>query len=105
MTLTDLDDRHVLAAAIVGHADAIITFNLRDFPEKTAAAHGIEILHPDDFLVAQYDLDPLRVLSSVKANRERLRNPPKTAEDLISTYEAQGLPQLCKILRDAADLI
>ncbi len=27
----DLDDRHVLAAAIVCHADAIITYNLKDF--------------------------------------------------------------------------
>lgn len=105
LTLPDADDRHVLAAAIVGHADAIVTFNLRDFPEKHVAAHGIEILHPDDFLVAHYDLDPIRVLASVKANRARLRNPPTTAEALISTYEAQGLPQTCKILMDAVDLI
>lgn len=105
LTLPDPDDRHVLAAAIVGHADAIVTFNLRDFPEQSAAAHGIEILHPDDFLVAQYDLDPIRVLASVKANRARLRNPPKTAEELISTYEAQGLPQTCKIFTDAVALI
>jgi predicted nucleic acid-binding protein len=105
LTLPDADDRHVLAAAIAGHADAIVTFNLRDFPEKHVAAHGVEILHPDDFLVAQYDLDPIRVLASAKANRARLRNPPKTAEALIATYEAQGLPQMCKILMDAVDLI
>lgn len=105
LTLPDPDDRHVLAAAVVGHADAVVTFNLRDFPEKNVSAHGIEILHPDDFLIAQYDLDPIRVLTSVKANRERLRNPPKTAAELIATYEAQGLPQTCKILRDAVDLI
>jgi len=49
LTLPDPDERHVLAGSIVGHADAIVAFNLRDFPEKNVAAHGIEILHPDDF--------------------------------------------------------
>ena len=105
LTLPDPDDRHVLAAAIVGHADAIVTFNLRDFPAKDATTHGIEILHPDDFLVAQYDLAPRSVLKSIKANRERLRNPPKTAVELIATYEAQGLPRISRLLRHAADLI
>lgn len=105
LTLPDPDDRHVLAVAIVGHADAIVTFNLRDFPEKDTAAYGIEILHPDDFLVAQYDLTPISVLKTIKSARARLRNPPKTAVELIVTYEAQGLPLMGKILRDAAELI
>lgn len=105
LTLPDPDDRHVLAAAIVGHADAIVTFNLRDFPEESTVAHGIEIVHPDDFLVAQYEVAPISVLTSIKANRARLRKPPKSAEELIATYEAQGLPQTCQILRGAVALI
>lgn len=105
LTLPDPDDRHVLAAAIVGHADAIITFNLKDFPESNTSVYGIEALHPDDFLVHQYDLDPIRFLKVVKTLRERLRKPPKTADELISIYEQQGLPQTCKFLREALDLI
>ena len=34
LELPDLDDRHVLAAAIRGRADLIVTYNLKDFPEK-----------------------------------------------------------------------
>lgn len=105
LTLPDPDDRHVLAAAIVGHADAIITFNLKDFPEAKTNVYGVEVLHPDDFLVAQYDLDPIKFLSVVKSLRERLRKPPRTAEELIATYEQHGLPQTCKLLRDAVELI
>lgn len=105
LALPDPDDRHVLAAAIAGHADAIVTFNLKDFPGPITGAHGIEILHPDDFVIAQYDLDPIRVLSTIKVLRNRLRHPPRSAEELVMTYERQGLPQMCKILSAAIDLI
>lgn len=103
--LPDPDDRHVLASAIVGHADAIVTFNLKDFPEKSVASHQIDILHPDDFLLAQYDLDPIRMLGIVKAARRRLKNPPKSADEFIATYEQQGLAQTCAALRNAIELI
>ncbi|MBA5636675.1 PIN domain-containing protein [Duganella sp. LX20W] len=105
LVLPDPDDRHVLAAAIVGHADAIITFNLKDFPESSIVVHGIEVLHPDDFLVAQYDLDSIKFLSVVKGLRARLRNPKKSPEELIATFEQQGIPQTCKLLREAIELI
>src|SRR5450759_1201889 len=34
LNLPDLDDRHVLAAAIRARAQIIVTFNLRDFPPE-----------------------------------------------------------------------
>lgn len=105
LVLPDPNDRHVLAAAIVGHADAIITFNLKDFPESSTVVHGVEVLHPDDFLVAQYDLDSIKFLSVVKGLRARLRNPKKSPEELIATFEQQGIPQTCKLLREAIELI
>lgn len=105
LELPDPDDRHVLAAAIVGHADAIVTFNLKDFPEEKISQYEIESLHPDDFLIAQYDLDPIRVLSVIKASRMRLKKPPKSADEYLATLEQQGLPQTCQILRNAIDLI
>ncbi|NMF65322.1 hypothetical protein DP113_33760 (plasmid) [Brasilonema octagenarum UFV-E1] len=45
LSLPDADDRHILAAAIVGQCDTIITFNLKDFPQETLAPYRIEAVH------------------------------------------------------------
>lgn len=50
LNLPDIDDNHVLAAAIHAKCDAIVTFNLRDFPLDQLQRYEIELLHPDDFL-------------------------------------------------------
>ncbi len=45
LELPDANDRHVLAAAIAGHADSIVTFNLKDFPPEILDQYdGILIL-------------------------------------------------------------
>jgi len=105
LVLPDPNDRHVLAAAIVGHADAIVTFNMKDFPDEVAFKHGIEILHPDDFLTSQYDLDPVQTLTTVKEVRSRLKRPPLSAGEYLDKLEVTGLPQTCQKLREAIELI
>ncbi len=47
--LPDPADAHVVAAA-AGRAEGILTFNLRDFPARVLAGHGLEARHPDSFL-------------------------------------------------------
>jgi hypothetical protein len=60
LELPDPDDRHVLAAAIVGRCNGIVTANLKHFPSETVARFGIEVVHPDDFIVNIVDLDEKR---------------------------------------------
>lgn len=91
LQLPDLDDRHVLAAAIKGRADLIVTANLKDFPRSKLAPWGIEAQHPDEFLTHQFHLSQPQFLAAVKAVRLRLKNPPKTVEDYLDTLRAQGL--------------
>jgi hypothetical protein len=105
LALPDKDDRHVLAAAIQCGADAIVTFNTKDFPRDVAARYGLEILHPDDFLHQQFDLDTAAVVVAASNCRSRLRSPPKTATDYLQTLEAQGLPLLVAELRAFESLI
>jgi hypothetical protein len=85
--LPDSDDRHVVAAAIVGHADAIVTFNLKDFPTEVLQQYNLEAQHPDDFIINQFELHHISALSAVAAMRARLRKPRQTADQLISTLE------------------
>jgi hypothetical protein len=105
LTLPDPDDRHVLAAAIRAGAEVIVTYNLRDFPEGTLGRFEIKAEHPDDFLVRLLDLAPGVVCAAVKRQRESLRNPPKTAEELLTTLESQGLTQAVARLRQFVELL
>jgi predicted nucleic acid-binding protein len=105
LALPDADDRHVLAAAIRARADVIVTYNLGDFPAATLGRHGIEARHPDAFVVDLLVRDEARVLSSVKAVRARLRKPPVTVDDYLTTLEQQALPQTVAWLRPFVGLI
>lgn len=105
LQLPDEDDRHVLAAAIHVRADWIVTFNLTDFPEAALDPHGIEAIHPDDFAVMLYENRPLDLIKTVSALRRTLQNPPKTASDLLKSFEEGGLVQTAAILHDSSELL
>lgn len=60
-------DRHVLAAGIHAHADAIVTFNVRDFPRRAVTHHGIKVLHPDALLCVLFTESPEIVAERVNA--------------------------------------
>jgi predicted nucleic acid-binding protein len=51
LSLPDANDRHVLAAAIAGGAEALVTLNRSDFPTRTLARYGVILRDPDGFLV------------------------------------------------------
>ncbi len=104
LTLPDPDDRHVLAAAIRAGAGVIVTCNLADFPAEALARFNIEALHPDDILISLLDAAPEIVCTAVKRQRESLRNPPKTADELLATLEAHQLTQAVARLRQFIEL-
>src|SRR5262245_34677400 len=105
LTLPDPDDRHVLAAAIQGRADVIVTYNLKHFPIAVLGGYGIEAQHPDEFVSNLIGLDAESVYTAVKEQRARLKNPPKSAEDFLATLEKQSLAQTVAHLRKAIELI
>ena len=103
--LPDLNDRHVVAAAIKANAQTIVTYNLSDFPSSSLAKYEIDPQHPDEFLRHLLDLAPAKVIATVQETRKSLKNPPKTAHEYLSTLEQQSLPQTCAYLRQYEGLI
>jgi hypothetical protein len=100
LRLPDPNDRHVLAAAIRGRADVIVTRNVRDFPGDVLEPFGIEAQHPDEFVVHLLDLAPGLVTDAARRHRESLKNPAKTPEQYLEMLEAEGLTETVAILRE-----
>ncbi len=91
LTLPDPDDRHVLAAAIVGRCDVIVTQSLKDFPDAVLADFQIEAQHPDEFLCNQLSLWPGGFCGAVRKVRGRLLKPPYSVEEYLAALGRQGL--------------
>lgn len=105
IALTDVDDRHVLAAAVHCGAHVIVTANLRDFPASTLAAFGIEAVHPDEFLVGLLESDEGEVVAALCWLRASLKNPPRTAADLIADMKRQGLTATADAVGAVVDVL
>jgi predicted nucleic acid-binding protein len=103
LSLPDPEDRHVLAAAIASGAAVIVTFNLKDFPASALEPHGIEALHPDDFLTAQLELDRVTICRAFRNQRETLRSPAKTIDQMFDTFMGIGLAEFVGDLRQYRD--
>ena len=105
LELPDTDDRHVLAAAIVGRCDVIVTQNLHDFPLDALKPYGIETQHPDDFLADHLHLAPGKFCVAVRKVRARLKNPPYSVEDYLAILTRQGLVVTVSELEQFAELL
>jgi len=103
LVLPDPDDRHVLAAAVRAGAQAIVTFNLKDFPADTLRTFEVEAVHPDDFVLDLIDLAPGKVLTAVRKQRRALENPPRSLPELLDTLKNNGLNQSVAKIHELTD--
>lgn len=95
----DPKDRHVLAAAVRANAGAIVTFNVRDFPDATVLEYQIDVLHPADFLLDLLDLAPRVVIDELVRQATANRREPKTLLSLLDVLERAGVPAFADELR------
>lgn len=105
LRLPDPNDRHVLAAAIAGHADAIVTWNEKHFPRNVLDPFGVELQTPDEFVLNQIMLEKMTALAAIKRMRERWERPHFDAGALVDLFEKRGLTQTAAHLRDVVALL
>jgi hypothetical protein len=86
-------DRHVLAAAIAGRADMLVTENLRDFPPESVAPLGITVAGQDDFLLGLLELYPDAVLDALRRQASRYRREPRNVAALLGILSGPGWQQ------------
>lgn len=93
LELPDPDDRHVLAAAIVGKCHGIITANTKHFPDNAVRPHQLEIVHPDDFIVNIIDIDETKALTACRNHRAAMTKSAPTQDEYLDRFRTCGLVQ------------
>jgi predicted nucleic acid-binding protein len=103
LSLPDPDDRHVVAAAIETQADAIITWNLSDFPSLIIAEYGIDVQTPDQLITGLLESAHSGVVAAMKEHRSTLKNPPRSPASYMKNLEQQGLTKTARLLHNHLD--
>lgn len=99
LKLPDVDDRHVLAAAIKAGAQVIVTDNSKHFPPDYLAEWGIERKTADDFVMDLIDLDDRVVYSCVMEIVDSRTRRPVTLDDMLNELERSQLIGSVGLLR------
>ena len=94
--LPDANDVHVLAAAVAGHADAILTVNTKDFPKHILAEEGLDRLSPDPFLYGLWLEAPDAVSAACAEVLEQARKIDGAPVEMRALLKRARLPRLAK---------
>lgn len=96
--LPDDNDIHVLAAAITGSADAILTLNAKDFPRNILAEEGLSRIDPDNYLFQVWQASPDIVRSVADTVLSTARRLSGEDWQMRSLFKKARLPRLGKAL-------
>lgn len=97
--LPDPDDEHVVAAALVGGAGAIVTDNIRDFPANKVPPH-IKVLSPAAFAADTVAVAPDIARGALQAMANRFSNPPLDIDEILSRLIARyGMDEAANLIR------
>lgn len=93
----DPKDRHVLAAAITGGADVIVTYNLGHFPPHSREPYNIDAQGPDEFLLHQWEqVDPERFVAILERWTAQLQRHPDTLEGVLEERLITTAPEFSR---------
>lgn len=97
--LPDRDDEHVVAAAVVGGAGAIVTENRRDFPLANIPPQ-IKVLSPAKFTADTVAAAPEVARHALQAMSNRFSTPPLTIDDILARLvDRYGMGEAADLIR------
>lgn len=92
----DEKDRHVLAAAIKGEAQLILTFNLKHFKKETLAPWDIRANHPQDYLITLYEMRPELVIAKLYDIANKRGDTPAQRLKVLKTTVPRFAEVVCE---------
>lgn len=102
--LPDENDVHVLAAALAGSADLLLTFNAKDFPRHTLSEEGLTRAAPDQFLYELWLKNAQAVQTSVTQVHQTAQTMAGEPLALRALLKRARLPRLGKALADMSEM-
>jgi hypothetical protein len=85
----DPKDKHVLAAAVHGGCDVLVTDNVRDFNPPSTGPYAMRVERLSQFLNRKLQEEPVRVVSALQTMVDRNRLDPRTMPALIDKMATQ----------------
>lgn len=86
--LSDPDDEHLVAAAVVGGAGAIVSDNLRDLPADKLPP-GVEAVSAARFALDAVSVAPPVAVRAVETLALRYQHPPRSTLELLDTLRVR----------------
>lgn len=99
--LPDPDDEHLVAVAVVGGAEAIMSDNISDLPHGRVPAH-IRVIRPALFVADTVAVSPDTAIRALRTMIGRRTNPPETLTHILELLEQRyGMIDAVDIIRSA----
>jgi predicted nucleic acid-binding protein len=94
----DPDDNLIVAAAVIGKADALVTFNMKHFPSDLSQRFGINLTTPDHFLNSVFEENQELASVTISNLLESYTQAHMDVETLAKRLSKAGCPNLGKRL-------
>lgn len=101
--LPDANDEHIVALARQEDIQQVVTFNLKDFPDKVVSGFGIRCQGPDQFLCEWFGAQSDEIKTAIREHIMYLRKSKPTKASYFASLRKAGLKEFVEILEAEDD--
>lgn len=105
LSLSDMNDVHVVATAVAAEAQTIVTYNVGHFPDRALAAIRLRAETPDAFISRILLVAQAEIVEGARLHRDSLKSPAYDASAYLEHLASQELVQIADVLKAFQQLI